>query len=175
MLKRITTITISIAILIVGIIGFNRLHYFERSARIFKTNSTQSFRRGHFDRGGEEGRNFRPQRGTFDENPRHDFQNLPDSLQQKMIKENEFSAVNDSIREGRTRAFSDDRGEFRERGSGDRGRGGHDFRRGKNIQLGNVGWFLAVFAGFTLITFLIDDKICSIRRKKKRQQAGTPQ
>jgi len=175
MLRRIITITISLAIIIAGIIGFNRLHYFDRSARIFKTNSTQSYRGGHFDRGGEEGRNFKSQRGTYDENQQRNFQNLPDSLQQKMIGENEFASANDSTREGRTRAFAGDRSEFRERGSGDRGRGGHDFRRGKSVQLGSVGWFLAVFAGFTLITILIDDRICSIRRQKKRQQADTQQ
>jgi len=172
MLKRIITITISVAIIIAGIIGFNRLRYFDRSVRIFKMDNEQSFRGGRFERGGEEGHNFRPQRGTFDENRRQDFQNLPDSVQ-RILREREFPAANDSIREGRIGAFPGDRGEFRERGTGDRGRGGHDFRRGKSVQLGNVGWFLSVFAGFTLITVLVDDKICSIRRRKKRQQLAS--
>ena len=33
---------------------------------------------------------------------------------------------------------------------------GREFRDGRNISLGTVGWFLAVFAAFTVISIYLD-------------------
>jgi len=175
MLKKIITIIFAVAIAVAGILGINRLRYFERSAWIFKTNNEQSSRGGRFERGGEEGRNFRPQRGSFDQNQRPDVQNLPDSVRQRILSERGVSAPNDSIREGRTRPFPGDREGFREGGRPDGGRGGHDFRGGNSVRLSSVSWFLAVFAFITLITVIIDNQICSIRRRKKNRKIKTAQ
>jgi len=66
MAKIIGILIFCFSIVIIGIIGFNQLHYWERSVRIFKLNSEQSFgrnsdrRRGEFERREE---HERPDRG----------------------------------------------------------------------------------------------------------------
>lgn len=157
----------SLAILTAGITGMKRLRYIERSAWVFKTNNEQSFRRDRFNRGGDDGREFRPGTEDFSEGRRPDFRNIPDSVRQRMFAEREFRTQNDSLREGQTRTFTRDREPFRD-GSFERGgRRGHNFRRSRTIQLGNVGWFLSVFAGFSLITIYLDKLFRTINNRNK--------
>ena len=47
--------------------------------------------------------------------------------------------------------------------------GGGDIRDGKKIRLGTVGWFLAVFASFTVISIYLDKAYNLIRRKKLKK------
>ncbi|MBN1986843.1 MAG: hypothetical protein JW761_11095, partial [Prolixibacteraceae bacterium] len=59
------------------------------------------------------------------------------------------------------------RDSFRERNfEGDR-HGKRGYRRGSNVQLNNVGWFLAVFALFTTGTIYIDRLVRTFIKKKK--------
>lgn len=167
MRKKIINGILSAAILITGIIGFARLRYWERSIWIFKTNNEQSVRGGRFERGGHEGREFRPGPEDFRENGRADFRSLPDSVQQRIMRERGFPNQNDSIARGGANAFPGDRDQFRDRRPGEEGRGGHDFRRGKSVQLSNVSWFLAVFAGFTLITVYFEIIVRAFKQKRK--------
>ena len=52
---------------------------------------------------------------------------------------------------------------FRQRG----GRGRGEFRGGKKINLGNVLWYLAVFASFTVAAIYTDKCLRLIRKSKK--------
>ncbi|WP_346863503.1 hypothetical protein [uncultured Draconibacterium sp.] len=159
MAKKITIGILSLGILIIGIMAMNRLRYIERSAWIFKVNNEQTVNRG-FDR---HGGNFERERNERSGgNQRLDFRNIPDSVRQRIIAEREFRSAPDSLREGRTRPFPGDRESFRKSGFE---RGSHG-RGGRTVHLNTVGWFLAVFALFTLITVYIDKFIIYRRRNK---------
>ena len=166
-MKKVINIVISLAILATGMIGFSRLRYFERSAWVFKTGNEQAFQRNRGSRGGFEEREFRTRPENYRQGDRPDFRNLPDSVRQRIIAERNLRLENDTIKEGRTRTFPGDRGEFRERRfEKDQGRG-YDFRRGNSIRLGNVSWFLAVFAGFAVLTIYMD-KLFKWKNKKRK-------
>jgi hypothetical protein len=172
MAKRIGILIFSIAIIITGIIAFNRLHYWEQSVQIFRVDNEQTFKRG----GDRHRRNFddREYRNRFDglgdRFERPDFRNLPDSVRQRIFAGRDSTASIDSLSEGRLRAFPAERGNLRNRSLERDGRNGRgDFRRGHNTQLGNVTWFLAVFALFTLVTIVIDKAYKLIRRKNNSQ------
>lgn len=164
---------ISVAIVAAGYIGFNRLNYWERSARIFNmTSSGQQFgdrrfsREAGFDRRGgfgERGGFERPESGQITDSLRRRFDggnrrqafgggNLPDSLRQQGARD-----------EGE--GF--ERGPFEGGGFGTRGgQGRHGFDEGNKINLRNIVWFLAVFASFTVVVIYIDKACYSFRRKR---------
>jgi hypothetical protein len=171
MAKKISTLILSVAIVVTGVIGFGKLRYWERSVRIFSYNSNSSFeRRGRGAEGFESGEGFwgQAETGRFDSkqlpdslrtNFRRDMeqrermqQNLPDSLRQEISAFN----GNSSFRGGRDGNF---------RNMDRRGRGG--FHGGSNINLRNVTWFLAVFALLTLVTIYADklNRYLSVKRK----------
>lgn len=167
MVRTISTIAISIAIIVSGYIAFQKLGYWERSSRIFKYDSTAIPERGM-------GRGF----GRFEGRGGGEFQREAGSRR----GEGRFGqgAINDSPgrrpEEGRREAFGDNvpdslrntvRHEalFRERGRGE-GRGG-GFHGESGIHLGSVAWFLAVFSGITVITIWFD-KLASLALKKLR-------
>ncbi|HLN56093.1 MAG TPA: hypothetical protein VK207_08875 [Bacteroidales bacterium] len=131
MVKKIIFVVVSVVIVVAGYIGFGKLSYFERSVRIFRMDN-QSFS-GRAGRGFENGGQFRGVRGEA----RPDFRHLPDS-----VRRTEDSSV---------------RGSRRFEGSihGNEGRRG-DFRGREKVSLQSVGWFLAVFASFTVITICIE-------------------
>lgn len=155
MVKKIATIIISVLVFVIGMVALNRLNYWERSIWILKMNDQQTFERKGFDRGRPnfEARNNRERPARF-EHP--DTQILPDSVNQRA--ENFRRDRENSIRE---RNFDRDR----------HGRG--NSRRGKNVQLGNVSWFLAASAFFTVITIYIDKGICNLRHKRKRKNTSS--
>ena len=161
MTRKIIFGILAIAILVVGIMGFKRLRFYERSAWVFKTNSEQSFRRGRFERGGNEGREFRSRPENFREGERPDFRNLPDSVRQRMLAERFGGQAPDSLRRGSVRSAPGERDASGERNFRRDGRG----RGGSDVRLVSVGWFLAVFAGFTVVTVYLDKIIKLIRRK----------
>ncbi|QGY45569.1 hypothetical protein GM418_18400 [Maribellus comscasis] len=148
MAKRISIIIINLGIVVWGIIGFNHLNYWERSARIFQVNSEQNFRRG-FDRGrpGFEDRSSWD-RSTLTERP--DLLNLSDSIAQQSA---------DVVQRNRE--------SIRERNSEDRSYGRRGFHSRQKIQLRNVVWFLAVFCLFTVGTIYTDKTIRAFRKKEK--------
>lgn len=177
MVKKIIFVLVSVAIVAAGYMGFAKLSYFERSARIFRMDN-QSFS-GRTARGFEEGGHFRS-RGEG----RPDFRQLPDSLRrgpghderfqiERRIRGGEFS---DSIRRRAADLRINEHGNFPDgsnrgprtsesgihRGEGQRG----DLRVREKVSLQNVGWFLAVFASFTVITFCIDRLYRLFRMRK---------
>jgi hypothetical protein len=150
MVKKISFLILSAAILVIGVIAFSKLSYWDRSMRIFtfSQNIPSEGRMGR-DRGGREfeGRERPGGREVF---VRPEMRELPDSIRAR------FEA-----REGRP-------GQGVRNGEG-RGRG--EFPGSKKINIRNVKWFLAVFASFTIIVIYIDKAICLIRRRKGRKNA----
>ena len=176
MAKKISFILLSVAIVVTGFFAFRNLNYWERSVRIFNMNSDQPFGRGHegFDRRG----GFDRQRGNGEGFDRNAIRQMPDSLRKRFSEADRErpamreGAVPDSIRQ-RFKAGDrrpGDRMSFEGgRGRGGERRGGGDFRDGRNVSLGTVGWFLAVFAMFTVITIYIDKAYYLIRKRKQKQ------
>ncbi len=162
MVKKISLTIISLVILIAGIFAINNLHYWERSVRIFKMNSEHTEGRS-FDRRGSHERFEREQGGR----ERPDFRNMPDSVRQRIIAERSFQSSSDSLRQRSSRTFSREREALEGRGFDRGGHRGGKFRRGRNVNLGVVGWFLAVFVLFTLVTVYLDKTYKLIRRKNK--------
>ncbi len=173
MLKKISFSIIALALIVVGIFAFNRLHYWDRSVQIFKVNNERSLVRG-FDRGRTTfDRSFFNRGGNTnsnEENSRRDFRNVPDSVRQRASAQRQFQAQPDSIRQAGTGTFPGDQNSFRERNFERNGGGRGGFRSRSNVQLRSVTWFLAVFAGITVITIYIDKSIKLIRRRKKQYQ-----
>ena len=161
MTRKIIFGIIALVILAIGIMGFKRLRFYERSAWVFKTNTEENFRRGRFERGGNERREFRPRPENFQEGERPDFRNLPDSVRQRLLAERFGREVPDSLQRGTFRSVPGDRNASGQRDIRRDRRG----RGGSAIRLISVGWFLAVFAGFTVVTIYLDTFIKMIRKK----------
>jgi hypothetical protein len=164
MSRKIINGIISLAIVIAALYGLSRLRFIERSIWIFKTNDMQNTRRGGFERGGREGRDFRARSQDFGGRERQNFENLPDSVRQRLLAERGARVENDSLRESRALNVTGERGDFRGRGQG------RDFRRGQSVRLVNVGWFFIVFAGFTVVTIYTDILLKLIKRKKNQKE-----
>lgn len=181
MIKKIAIILFSLGIVVTGAFGFRKLNYWERSAWIFRLNTTdQRF----------EGREGRPP-GEFRGRPEGEFRDRSEGGRETFEGRGERGNRELTERSGREfmerpeRAFRDTperefrdstQREFRQRpddrasfGPGDRGRGGHvrgDFRGGQKIRLRNVWWFLAVFSAFAAVTLYLDRAWLHIRKKK---------
>jgi hypothetical protein len=175
MARKISFLILSVAILVTGITGLNKLGYWDRSVRIFSFNSDVPIEgRGGRDQGdrgfeGREGRGgregfTRPEMRELPDSIRARFEaaegrhdpgirdsNIPDSLRQQFGPGN-GERVRQDPSEGGVRP-----GERRERG---------EFRGGKKINLRNVLWFLAVFASFTVIVIYMDKGYFLICKKK---------
>ena len=166
MVKKISYLIISLAIVVIGIIAFNRLNYWERSLQIFQFNSEQfTGRRGFGGRPGFD-RNFNRgnQREGFE---RPDTRNLPGSANQRGFAEQRFRPQQDSINISSPGSIPGSRNNFSQRNFDRNGRPGGDFRQRQNVQLRNVYRFLAVFALFTAGTIYLDKIIYFIRKKNK--------
>ena len=149
MIKKICTILLSAAIVIIGISAFSRLDFWERSIRIFNTGSEQTFRRG-FDRGQPDFGN-RENREGFERFAMPETQNIGDSIVQRRFEN--FRGERGSIQ-----------GNFQRGGRG-------EFRQRQNVQLRNVYRFLAVFTLFTVGTIYLDKMINYFRNRKKAKIA----
>jgi hypothetical protein len=160
MVRKISFLILSVAILVTGVVAFSKLGYWERSVRIFSFSSNAPFNErmggGPGARGeiGERGRSDRRERpgGGFD---RRETRELPDSLRQQFRQRN-------GERMGR--------GTFEGRMRNGEGRGRGEFQGGKKINILSVKWFLAVFASFTVIVIYIDKAFCLIRMRKVRKE-----
>jgi hypothetical protein len=165
MIRNISFLVLSIAIVVAGYIGVSKLQYLERSVRIFNVRSTVR----HFDSRmgrGLEGLNRHGRieipygaGSEFEDNriqPGLSERNRPDSLQHRFRR-----SESDRVEVALTGRRFD---------NGDRhGRDG--FRNGKKINLGNVIWFLAVFASFTVIAIYLEKIICLIRISIRKQKS----
>lgn len=188
MIRRTAIGLISAALILSGILSARKLHYWERSIRIFRTNIAEMRFEGR-GRGGSgrfEGRpdrmpdgSFRDRSYRFEGNPSREredaFRALPDSVRRSFESElrerrsrGEFSADTMARRPERFDRERMGRAPY-ESGLRDRdGRGREDFRRGRAVRLRNVRWFLAVFAAFTVLAIYADRAILQVRRWRKR-------
>lgn len=183
MLRKISFAILSVAILVTGVIALRKLNYLDSSIWVFRLNSGQESerRQGHgfgegAGRGRSEGFERRTRPGERPERP--PMRELPDSIRERFTGRGRGQGM-------RERNFTDSLRhefppEFRERGErippagnfrNHDGRGRGYFREGSKINLGNVLWFLAVFASLTVITIYIDKTIKLFCRKKKSRQS----
>lgn len=150
MVKKISFLILSVIILVIGIIAFSKLSYWDRSVRIFNYSLGTPLEgrpgRGPGDREFEAGEG-RPDQGIRE-------RNIPDSLRQQFRPR------------GGDRLGS---GHFYGEMRNGEGRRGGEFAQGKKINIRNVKWFLAVFAAFTVIVIYTDKAIFLMRKRKGRQ------
>ena len=141
MVKKISFLILSVAILVIGIIAFSKISYWDRSVRIFNYSSNTPFE-GRMGRGQEGREGF----------ARPEMRELPDSIhfRPRDGERMERGSLGGGIRNGE-------------------GRGIGEFQGGKKVNIRNVKWFLAVFAAFTVIVIYIDKAFCLIRRRKGKQ------
>jgi len=163
MVKKISFLILSVAIMVIGIIAFGKLGYWNRSVRIFKYSSDTPFE-GRQGRGPEGREGFiRPEMRELPDSIRERFESREGRPGQGMREMN----MPDSIRQ----QFGPRSGERIGRGSNDggfrnsEGHGRGEFPGGKKINIRNVKWFLAVFAAFTVIAIYTDKMVCLIRRR----------
>jgi hypothetical protein len=145
MIKKIGIILISVAIVVTGAFAFSKLHYWERSVRIFNYKTSDRFFEG---RGGRGPGDFdgRDSRGPGDFDGRDS--RGPDR----------FERGGEQV-PGRMEG-------------GGHGRG--DFRGGKKVRLANVGWFLAAFSAFTAASIYFDRIYLFLRRRRIRSKPSLP-
>ncbi len=177
MVKKVSFLLFSVAIVITGYIAFSKLNYWERSVRVF-SNKSQA---GRFERRNpgrvltyegrgeirDPGRPGRPGMNGIPDSLRRRFEpgqsqrefrgrNVPDSLERTRIQRSESGRFDGSAFDRRT-------------GNEARYRRG-DFRGGKKINLRNIIWFLAVFASFTAITIYFDKLVRFLSKNLKRDK-----
>ena len=178
MVKKISFLILSVAILVFGVFAFSKLSYWDRSVRIFRYSSNTPFE-GRTGRG-PEAREFegRERPGGREGFVRPEIRELPDSIRARF--ENREGGADQGLRERNIpdslrQQFRPRNGERLERGAAGvgirngEGRGRGEFPGGKKINIRNVKWFLAVFAAFTVIAIYIDKVVCLIRRRKIKQ------
>ena len=180
MVKKISYIVLSIAILISGYFALTRLNYWERSIRIFKlSNSGQSFE-GRMERGqggfrdigvagGRSG--FSRQEGFRGRSDGSVLRQLPDSVRAKYgAREGRQGLrnrnVSDSLRQQGGGRELTGRGQVESGRRDGQVRGRDGFIRGRKVYLANVQWFLAVFALFTVMAIYFDKAYHLIWKKK---------
>ena len=154
MIKKIGIILISLAIVVTGVFAFSKLHYWERSVRIFSYKSSDRF----FDGRGERGRgDFEGRNGRGQERFERGGEQVPGRVERGSDRgpgDFEFSERSDNRRP------SGQDGEYR----GGHGRGG--YRGGKKVRLANVWWFLAAFSAFTACSIYIDRIYLYLRKRR---------
>ena len=153
MVKKISFLILSAFILVVGVIAFGKLGYWDRSVRIFKFSSNTASE-DRMERG-REGREFegRERPGGREGFVRPETRELPDSIHFRSRDGERMGrgSIEGGIRNGE-------------------GRGRGEFPGGKKINIRNVKWFLAVFALFTVIVIYFDKAVCLLRKRKVRQK-----
>lgn len=150
MVRKISFAILSVAILVTGVMAFRKLNYWESSVWIFKLNPPQQYEEGI-------GRD----RGQRQERIRINDRSRKISRDQRRTER--IKGIGRQQRNGEritqdTNFITSD---------GDRRKG---FRGEQNINLGNVLWYLAVFASFTVAAIYIDKWLRLIRKSKKTDQ-----
>jgi len=178
MVKKISLIILSAAILVIGYIAFSKLNYWERSTRIFSINNMDQSFEGRMGRGpgGFEGRGNSQGRVRFE---RPVIRDLPDSIRTGFGGDRERPVMRDrnttdSLRQQFRRTDGERIQGVPSEGSmrNGEGRGRGDFSGGRKINLRNVLWFLPVFASFAVIVIYLDKAYCLIIRRNKRRSVG---
>jgi hypothetical protein len=153
MIKKISFLILSVAILVTGMIAFSKLGYWDRSVRIFSYSSNARFaeRNGSGPEGREEfGEGDRFHEGEERSGFGRGNRNVPDSIIQKLEPPHKEQMGTGSFKRGLKYGESHGRGEF---------------QGGNKVNLRNVLWFLAVFASFTVAAFYTDKGIKLIRKR----------
>ncbi len=164
MVKKISFLILSAAILSIGIIAFNKLGYWDSSVRIFSFNSNATFE-GRMNRGPEGRREFaRTERHEFPDSPGARSDTKEGRPDQGMTEGN----ISDTIRQqfGPRNGGRIGRGSFEGEIRNGEGHRRGEFTGGKKINIRNVKWFLAVFALFTIVVIYIDKAYCLLRKRK---------
>lgn len=168
MIRKIAAIVFAVTIVVFAVIGFTKLRYWDRSKRIFVSNSAQPFGNRFEGRPGMPEGNMRFENFGRDMNGNQNqgFRNVPDSLRSRRqgFDRGRFPSGPDSLRFKRG---GPNQPAFGRGGFGGPGQRGGDFRRGSNIRLNNVCWFLAVFSGFVVVTICLDTLVRIIRKRRK--------
>jgi hypothetical protein len=163
MVKKISILLLVAAILITGFISLKKLNYIDRSAMVFRVessafpNQARGERQATGDRPARQGFEERGVRPGFEGRGRNFSERgsvRRDSLRSDRQIPDRFG--NDSI--SRIRGSFD--GGFRREDDGNE-RGS---RSGKSINLSNVLYFLSVFAAFTVIAIYVDKAISRMVR-----------
>jgi len=185
MIKKISWLIISAAIMVAGYYALNRLNYWERSVRIFIIdNSDQRFKeRQGGGAGRSEGRSDLREREGFErpDRPRDGFERpkgkeLPDSIRRHIESEGgrqgmRGRSIQDSLRLQSGQSYNEDkldRGSIESGFRDHRGNGRGNSYNTKKVNLRNVLWFLALFASFTVLAIYIDKGYHLIRKRKQR-------
>jgi hypothetical protein len=156
MIRRISFLILSVAILVNGVIAFNKLNFWKKSVEIFSFDSNAVFgaRMGN---SSEEGKGvgdrgkLNIQDGSVRQGRGKRNKNVADSLKKQLEPNESGKTDNQLFKVG-----------VRER----EGRGRSEFTEGKKINLRIVLWFFAVFASFTVLVIYIDNGISLIRKRK---------
>ena len=182
MIKKISFLILAAAILAIGAYAFVKTNYWERSIRIFSLGSGDSYngRIGHggfgTERGSDERRGFNRSENINNDFRRPDIRELPDSIRARLEDRRgrprfENGGTIDSLRQRPVERSRQEggriapQGGFRDGGGRDRG----EFGGGTKINLGNVQWFLAVMAMFTVVAIYLDKAFCLIKRKRRQK------
>jgi hypothetical protein len=168
MVKKISIVVFVITVLAAGYFSLKKLNYLERSAAIFKfDSSSQSFE----GRGGR-GRDMYP--GSRERLPQEGRISIPDSLRGRRNLRSPGGSGADSFRPQnsdftrmRRDTINNAGNDFGGRNRRPEGFGGHGDRRGKTINLNMVAYYLGVFALFTLIVVYIEKGYRLIFKNKK--------
>lgn len=150
MVRKISFALLALAILITGVIAFRKLNYWESSVWIFKLNPPQQYEEGiGRDRGQRQQRiriNDRSRKISRDERRTEKIKGIgrQQGNGERITQDSNFRTSDTDRRK--------------------------DFRGEQKINLGNVLWYLAAFASFTVAAIYIDKCLRLIRKNKKTDQ-----
>jgi len=173
MVKKIGVLVFVIAVIAAGYISLKKLNYLERSAAIFKLDSSSQAFEGRGGRGFGEQNGGRPagmRPGFREGGERSGRMNVPDSIRRRFQNYDQRNAGREFTR--RDTVFMG-RGEFNGRPGGLEGFERRGDRRGNTINLKMVGYYLAVFALFTLIVVYIEKGYRLIFKSKTMTQENS--
>jgi hypothetical protein len=173
MVKKIGIIVFVLALIAAGYISLKKLNYLERSIAIFKLDSSSQTFEGRGGRGTGEQNGGRPagmRQGFHEGGERSGRMNVPDSVRRRLQN---YDQRNSGRELNRRDTVLMGRGEFNGRPGGYEGFERRGDRRGNTINLKMVGYYLGVFALFTLITVYIEKGYRLIFKRKKLTQENS--
>jgi hypothetical protein len=167
MIRKISFLAFSVAILIMGCIGLSKVHFFGKSIRIFNVISASHTSQ---DQPGKEIREFE----------KSDVHAIPERRRSRSGEESNYTEQKEDNKENRS--YDNNRklkhGEIDSAGGASLTENSgnvvkqerNDSHEGKKSGIGNTLWFLAIFASFTVITIYVDKTVSYINQKRKEQK-----
>ncbi len=186
MIKKISFLVLSVLIAVSGIIAFDKVNYWPRSAGIFKLTSNPQSGTGRGRVSGDSefaGRGIPEDREGFSrqEGPGRGFNRpergeLPDTISGRLeaVGERPGRGIRNRIdtlglQSGPGNGEQTGRISFEGGTRSGEGRGRGGYPAGSKINISNVKWFLALFAFFTVIAIYADKMFCLVRKRKRKQ------